>query len=129
MHPNNTVFDLAAIAVVLSGDADSIVTSLGGPGLIHTTDGLGMGVLGRHDLLAPVPQFLFVPLDRFEETLQRPRLRLRLYRDPLGGLAVQIGELSSDIDVQQRPWFKAAETVGKQREKRNQLPAQRRDLL
>jgi hypothetical protein len=42
----------------------------------------------RHDLLAPVSELLFIPLDRFEKALQCPRRGLELQGNGLRRLAV-----------------------------------------
>lgn len=82
-----------------------------------------MGMVLGDGLLAAIPEFFFIPLDRFEEPLQRPRRRLESQRDGLRRLAVQIRQLPFDINSQQISGVPSAETVGEQREKRNQLLA------
>jgi len=88
-----------------------------------------MRVLASHDLLAAVSQFLFIPLDRFQEALQRARRSPELQRDGLGRLAMHMGELSLDIDLQQRSGLAAAKTIGEQGQKRSQLPSQPGNLF
>jgi hypothetical protein len=129
MHSDDTIIDLAAVAVVLPRSADGFTAALRDTGLVHTSDGLGMRVVASHDLLAAVAQLLFVPLDRFQEALQRAGRPPKLQGDGLRGLAMQVGELSLDINPQQRPRVAAAKTIGEQREKRSQLPPQPGNLL
>lgn len=129
MHSHHTVVDLALVAVVLPRDGDGFFAALADAGLVHATDGLAMRVILSHDLLAAVSQFLFIPLDRFEKALQGTGLGLELERDGFGVLALQIGELSFDINEQQLPGLTAAETIGEQGEKRNQLPSQGGNLF
>jgi hypothetical protein len=129
MHSHDAIVDLAAAAVVLPSRADGLAAALGDAGLVHTPNRVGMRVLASHDLLAAVPQLLFIPLDRFQEALQRARRFAQLQGDRLGRLAMHVGELSLDIDLQQHPRFAAAKTIGEQRQKRNQLPSQLGNLL
>lgn len=86
-------------------------------------------MVSGHDLLAAIPELLFIPLDRFEESLERSRRGIESQRNGLSRLAVQIRQLPSHINSQQIPRFPSAETIGEQREKRNQLLAQASNLL
>jgi hypothetical protein len=129
MHSHHAVVDLAAVAVVLPSRADGLAAALRNAGLVHASDGVGMRVFAGHDLLAAIPQLLFIPLDRFQEALQCARRCAELQGDRLGRLAMHVGELSLHINLQQRPRLAAAETVGEQRQKRNQLPSQLGNLL
>jgi hypothetical protein len=129
MHRHDAIVDLAAAAVVLPPRADGLAAALGDAGLVHAPNGVGMRVLASHNLLAAVPQLLFIPLDRFQEALQRARRFAELQGDRLGRLATHVGELSLDINLQQRPRVAAAKTVGEQSQKRNQLPSQLGNLL
>jgi hypothetical protein len=129
MYSHHTVIDLAAIAVVLPTRAHGFAATLAGAGLVHAADGLGMRVLARHDLLAAVTQFLFLPLDRFQEPLQRAGHDPELQGDGLGRLAMHLGKLSLNIDSQQRAGLATAETIGEQSQKRSQLPSQLGNLL
>ena len=90
MNTDHTVIHLSPVAVPLATGADGLVAALGGARFVHATNRLGVGVFLGHNLLAPVSQFLFIPLDRFQKTLQRPRRSLELQGDRLGRLAVQI---------------------------------------
>jgi len=129
MHSDDAVVDLSTVAIVLPRGADGVPATLGGARLVHTTEGLGMGVLTSHDLLAAVSQFLFIPLDRFQEALQRAGCFPELQGDGLGRLAMHVGELSLDIDLQQHPGLAAAKTIGEQGQKRSQLPSQPGNLF
>ena len=129
MHSHDAIVDLAAVAVVLPPRADRLVAALAHARLVHTPKGLGMRVVASHDLLAAVSQFLFIPLDRFQKTLQRARRFAALQGDRLGRLAMHIGELTLDINLQQGPRVAAAETIGEQSQKRSQLPSQPGNLL
>ena len=90
MDSHDAVVDLASVAVVLPRGSDSFLAALGDAGLIHAADGVLVRMVLRHDLLAPVSQFLFLPLDRFEKALQRPWSGLETQGDCLSGLTVQI---------------------------------------
>jgi hypothetical protein len=69
MHSHHAVVNLPAVSVPLPADAHRIFAAFGRARLVHATDGFGMGMVFRHDLLTPVSEFLFIPLDRFEKTL------------------------------------------------------------
>jgi hypothetical protein len=88
-----------------------------------------MSVLPANDPLAAVSRLLFIPFDRFEEPLQRPRCGLRLQGDRLGRFPVQVGQLALDINSQQPSGIASAKTIGEQRQKRTELPSQPGNLL
>jgi len=69
MHSHHAVVDLPPIAVVLPTDAHRLFAALGRSRLIHAADRLGRRMVPGDDLLAPVSEFLFIPLDRFEKPL------------------------------------------------------------
>lgn len=129
MHSHDAVIDLAAVAVVLPTRAHGFAATFAGAGLVHAADGLGMRVLASHDLLAAVSQFLFIPLDRFQEALHRAGRFPEQQGDGLSRLAMHVGQLSLDIDLQQRLRFAAAKTIGEQGQKRSQLPSQLGNLF
>ena len=129
MHSHSAIIDLAAVPVVLPSCAHRFAATLGGAGFVHAPNGVGMRVLASHDLLAAVSQFLFIPLDRFQKALQRAGRFPKLQGDGLGRLAMHVGELSLDIDSQQRSGLAAAKTIGEQGQKRSQLPSQLGNLL
>jgi len=129
VNPHNTVVDLPPVAIPLAGNSHGRFAALGRARLVHATDGLGVGMILGDDLLAAISKFLFIPLDRFEKALQRPRRGLELQADRLGRLAVQIGQLAFDINPQQLPCIASAKTIGKQREKRTELPSQGGNVL
>jgi len=83
--------DLPAVAVPLAGNSHGRLAAFGRARLVHATDRFAVGVLSGNDLLASVSQFLFIPLDRFQKALQRPRSGPEFQGDRLGRLAVQIG--------------------------------------
>jgi len=78
MHSHHTVIDLPTVPIPLPIDAHRIFAALGRTGLVHATNGLGVAMVFRDDLLASVSELLFIPLDRFKKTLQRPRCGLEL---------------------------------------------------
>jgi len=69
MHSHHAIIHLSPIAVPLSPNAHGIVAALGDGGFIHHADRLRMAVISGHNLLATIMEFLFIPLDGFEETL------------------------------------------------------------
>jgi hypothetical protein len=129
MHSHDAIIDLAAVAIVLPRGADRFAAALRDARFVHAPDGLGMRMVAGHDLLAAVAQLLFIPLDRFQKALQRAGRLAEMQGDRLGRLAMYVGELSFDIHPQQRPRVTAAKTIGKQRQKRSQLPSQPGNLL
>jgi hypothetical protein len=129
MHAHDAIVDLAAAAVVLSRRTDGFAAALGDAGLVHAPDGLRMRMVPSHDLLAAVTQLFFIPLDPFQNALQRAGRPPELQGNRLGRLAMHVGELPLDIDPQQRPRVAAAKTIGEQRQKRSQLPPQPGNLL
>lgn len=98
MNPHNTVVDLPPVAIPLASSSHGRFAALGRARLVHATDGLGVGMILGDDLLAAISKLLFIPLDRFEKALQRPRRGLEPQGDRLGRLTVQIGELAFDIN-------------------------------
>lgn len=140
MDSHHTVVDLSPVAVVLTSGAHRLDAAFGRAGLVHATAGtrqpvlpgagsLWVGMVLGDDLLAAISQLLFIPLDRFQKSLQRPRRRLKTQGDRLGRFAVQVRQLTLDINSQQIPGVAPAETVGEQRQKQSQLPSQRGNLL
>jgi len=69
MHADNAVFDLAATTQPLSRSADRMRAALGGSRFVKAADGLLVRVLAGDQPLAVVPHTLFIPLDRFHESL------------------------------------------------------------
>jgi hypothetical protein len=91
VNGHHTVVDLATVAVVLACRPDRLWPALGNAGFVDTADRFGMGMVLGDDLLAAISQLLFIPLDRFEKTLQRAGRGLELQRDGLSRFAVQVG--------------------------------------
>jgi hypothetical protein len=98
MHADHAVVDLPAVAVPLASRAHRLLATLRRARLVDATDGLRMRVTPDHNLLASISQLFLIPPDRFEKTLQRPRRGAEPQANGLGRLAVQIGELSLDIN-------------------------------
>ena len=69
MNGNHTVVDLTPVAVPLATGPNGLVAALGRARLVHATDRVGVGMLCDNDLLAPVSELLFIPLNRFEKAL------------------------------------------------------------
>jgi hypothetical protein len=91
MNANHAIVDLASIAVPLASDASSLFAAFRRARLVHATDRFIVGMFPDNDLLAAIPQFLFIPLNRFEKPLQCPRRSFALQGDGLGRFSVQIG--------------------------------------
>lgn len=69
MYSHYAVVHLPPVAIPLPPDPHGLVATLADPRLVHHADRLGVSVVLGHDLLASIPQFFFIPLDRFEKTL------------------------------------------------------------
>jgi hypothetical protein len=69
MHSHHAVVHFAPVAIPLPRDAHRLVPTFGDRGLVHHADRLRMTVILGQQLLATVVEFLFIPLDGFEETL------------------------------------------------------------
>jgi len=69
MNAHHTIVDLPAAAVPLATDGHRLLAALARARLIHATDGLGVGMLFGHHLLASISELLFIPLDRLEKAL------------------------------------------------------------
>jgi hypothetical protein len=69
MHSHHAIVHLAPVAIPLPPDTHRVVPTLGDRGLVHHADRVGVGVVLGDDLLTAVVEFLFIPLDGFEETL------------------------------------------------------------
>lgn len=79
-------------------DAGGFLAAFGGSRFIDATDGLGMGVLLGHDLLAAIPQLPFIPNQRFQKPLQGARRRVLSQRNRFRILALHVREQTADVD-------------------------------
>ncbi len=129
MDAHHTIVDFATAAVVLPTDTHGMPAALGRARLVDAADRFRVRMIFDDDLLTAISEFFFIPLDRFEKTLQGPRCGLELQCDGFGRLAVQIRQLPLDIDSQQCPCLAPSEAIGEQRQKQTQLPSQGRNLL
>lgn len=69
MHADDAVVNLAATTQPLPRGTDGIVAALGRSGFVNAADGFLMSVFTGDEALALVAHALFIPLDRFHETL------------------------------------------------------------
>lgn len=69
MDDDDAVVDLAATAQPLPPGAHGLVTAFGGSRFIDTADGRGVALFASDQLLAPVADSAFIPLDRFQQAL------------------------------------------------------------
>jgi len=69
MYSHHAVVNLPTVSIPLPTDSHRIFAALGRAGLIHTTDGFGMGMVFRDDLLTAISELFFIPLDRFQKAL------------------------------------------------------------
>jgi hypothetical protein len=69
MHADDAVIDLAATAQPLATDANGLIAALGRARFVDAADCEGMPMRLRHDALALVAHAVFIPLDRFQQTL------------------------------------------------------------
>jgi hypothetical protein len=69
MHADDAIVHLAAITQPLPRGADGMHAALGRACFVNAADGLVVSVIAGNQLLAIVPHIVFIPLDRFHETL------------------------------------------------------------
>ena len=69
MHSHHAIIHFSAIAVPLPPNAHGIVAALGDGRLIDHADRLRVAMISGDNLLTTIMEFLFIPLDGFEETL------------------------------------------------------------
>jgi len=69
MHADDAVVDLAATTQPLPRGADGMHATFGRSGFVNAADGLLVSVFAGDDPLALVAHAVFIPLDRFHETL------------------------------------------------------------
>jgi len=129
VNADNAVIDLSPVAVPLATNSHGCFAALGRARLVHAADRFGVAMISGDELLAVIAKFLFIPLDRFEKALKRPRRSSELQPDRLYRLAVQIGQLAFDINPQQPPCIPSAKTISKQRQKQTELPSRGGNLL
>ena len=122
MHTHRAVVDLASVAVVLSGNAHGVMSALRNSRFINDAQGFQIRMFRRDKLLATIPEFGFVPLDGFQQTLQSSRSYAKLQRDGFAVLSLQSRQLPFDIRQHQGSSVTPAEAVREQLEKQN-LPS------
>jgi hypothetical protein len=66
---HHAIVDLAPAAVPLPPDTDRLAAAFGNPRFVQDSDRFSMRMVLGHNLLATVMEFLFIPLDAFQETL------------------------------------------------------------
>lgn len=101
MNSDNTVFHFAATSQPLPRHADGVIAALGCSRFINAPDRLGVGVILGDEPLAAIANAGSIPLDRFQQTLESSRLRVKLQRDGFRVLAAQVREQTLDIDTPQ----------------------------
>jgi hypothetical protein len=69
MHADDAVVHLAAIPQPLPRGSDGMHAALGRGRFVQAAEGLLMSVLAGNQLLAVVACTVFIPLDRFHQTL------------------------------------------------------------
>lgn len=78
---DDRILDFATVAVVLSFDSDGFLARFGRSGFVDHPDGPRVGLLAGDHLAASPEYFVVVPLDRFEESLERSRCDALLQSD------------------------------------------------
>jgi hypothetical protein len=129
VDPDHTVVRLARVAAPLPLDPSGVRALLGVAALVDDPEGLGMGVVSRHDPLDPVPQVCLIPEQVGEEPLQGPRGDARSQRNRLDALTLQIRQLALDISPQVLPRLAPSKTVIEFPQVLFQLPTDPLDLL
>lgn len=123
------VLNFAAVAVVLTPDADGVASALCSFRLIDHANRIGCIVLASDQLPTPPEALVMVPVDRFEESLKHSRGDSLLESDSLDALPLQIQSQSADIHREQSLAFDSAETVGEECQERGGHFPQRCDIL
>jgi len=72
-NTDDRILDFATIAVVLSFDSNGFLARFGRSGFVDHADGLWVGLFAGNQLAASPEHFVVVPLDGFEESLERSR--------------------------------------------------------
>ena len=91
MHTDDAVFDLAAIAVVLSLHAHGVVAALGRARLINASNRFGMRMLLGNNCMTTIAKLLFIPLNRFKKPLERPRFSIETQRHGFDAFSMLVG--------------------------------------
>src|SRR6478736_1618480 len=129
MHGDDAVVGLALRATVLPLHARRPGPLLGITGFVDDADRARAGVLGGDDLLQPLPQRVFVPNMLSDKLLQRSHLDLGPQRDWLNTLALQVRQLSFNINRQVLARVTPREAVIKPGQELRQLRLQLANLL
>ncbi len=69
VNTDDTVFNLATVAVVLPCDPDGVTAAFVRSRFVDQADRLWVSVIASDDLLAAVAKFFFIPLDRLQKSL------------------------------------------------------------
>lgn len=128
MDRDHAVLHFAATAQPLPRYAHGLIAALGRSRFIQATNRLGVEVVADDESLALVANARFIPLDRFEQPLERSRRRAELQGDGLHGLTTQIGKQSPDVNHTQSESRRRAETMAKQPEEGVEFLADPSDL-
>jgi hypothetical protein len=97
----DTVLKLPPIAIVLSLDTGRVAATFGNTRLVDAADRFATGVLIGNHLLATISQLLFIPHDRFQKPLQRPRGHPLIQGNGLRILTMHARQQTTYIDLQQ----------------------------
>jgi hypothetical protein len=69
MHPHDAILHFAPTAAPLPLGSGRVGAALGRSRLVDQANGLGVGVLTCHDVLATLAQSPLIPLDGFKKSL------------------------------------------------------------
>jgi hypothetical protein len=125
----DTVLDLPSIAVVLSFDTSRLIAALSRSGFVDAPDRLRTCVIGGHDLLAAVSQFLFLPNDGLKEPLQSSGCDVLIQRDRFDVLSLHVREQPPHVCIQQCTPLRPSETAGEASQKLGEQFPQLCDIL
>jgi hypothetical protein len=114
VNPDHPVLHFAATSQPLSRRADGVMAALGGSRFINAANRLGVGVIVGDDSLAAVAKTGLVPMDRFQQTLKRSRLRVKSQGNGFDGLSSQIRKQSPNVDASQSEPRSRSKTIAKE---------------
>ena len=125
----DTVFNLAAVAVVLAFDTGGVIAALGRSGFINNADRLGMSMIAGDDPLALVTRPLFIPHDGLEEPLECSRRDSLIECHRFGVFSLDIRKQPPHINCQQLPSFGACKTIREIQQKPGKQFSEQCDIL
>ena len=104
-------------------------SALGGTRFVDDADCIGSLVLANHDSPTDSQDFVMIPANGFEKSLEGSGGDLLTQCDCLDVLALQVGKQAPDVGREQLLAFDAVKTTGKKSEKLGEQSSERCDIL